>query len=207
MATHIDIDHVHHDAIGDNSNAVVWLTPLEGGKEAKPVPNAKFTISQKDKQFIPHVLAVPIGTKIQFPNKDPFFHNVFSLYQGKKFDLGLYEAGSSREVLFDKPGVSFIFCNIHPNMSAYVLALDTNYFDVTRKDGQVRIENVPPGKYRLQVWYERAEDAELARLTRMLEVGESNIKVGTIHVKESPKFQPEHSNKHGKPYDPEPPPY
>src|ERR1700732_5438520 len=102
---------------------VVWLTPMTGagGEEAtapQPSPSANSRLVQKNKSFEPHILVVPVGSMVEFPNRDPFFHNVFSLFEGKRFDLGLYEAGSSRDVLFDKPGVSYIFCNIHAEMSA-----------------------------------------------------------------------------------------
>src|SRR5207248_1365345 len=128
-----------------DENVVVWLQPLDHTTaELKPAQNEhRYDMVQRDKQFHPHVLAVPVGSAVVFPNDDPFFHNVFSLYQGKRFDLGLYEAGSSRSVRFDKPGVSFIFCNIHPEMNAYLVALDTPYFTVTRNDGIARIAGDP----------------------------------------------------------------
>ena len=91
----------------------------------------KVSISQKDEQFVPHVVAVTTGSSVAFPNNDPFFHNVFSLFDGRRFDLGLYEAGSSRNVVFPKAGVSYVFCNIHPDMSAVVVVVDTPYWAVT----------------------------------------------------------------------------
>jgi plastocyanin len=203
----VKVQHVKGSDGGDDSNVVLWLTPLSGAATPTDAPAKHYTITQKNKEFIPHVLAVPVGTKIEFPNKDPFFHNVFSLYQGKRFDLGLYEAGSSREVLFDRPGVSFIFCNIHPNMSAYVLALDSPYFDTTGKNGRISIAGVPHGRYKLQVWYERAESSDLSKLSRTVDVNGSELNLGEIVVPESSRFQPQHSNKHGKPYDPEQQPY
>src|SRR6185295_5385878 len=86
---------------------------------------------QKNKKFEPRLLAIPIGSSVDFPNQDPFFHNVFSLYNGKRFDLGLYEAGGSKTVRFDKAGVSFIFCNIHPEMTATVFVVSTPYYAVS----------------------------------------------------------------------------
>lgn len=191
----------------DYGNAVLWLKVLNGLDNLPTRKTRHYSIVQKDKSFSPHVLAVPLGTRVEFPNKDPFFHNVFSLFQGKRFDLGLYEAGSSREVLFDKPGVSFIFCNIHPGMSAYVIALDTPYFDTSDKQGNISIPGVPPGKYLLEVWYERAESAALSKLSRTVEIGSEDVALGTIEIQESAKFRPEHLNKHGKQYDPEVTPY
>jgi hypothetical protein len=144
---------------------------------------------------------------VEFPNEDPFFHNVFSLYKGKKFDLGLYEAGSSRKVAFDKPGVSFIFCNIHPDMNAYVLALSSPYLSMSDHSGHEQITEVPYGKYRMQIWYERDESDELAGLSRVIEVAAPIVRLGAIDLADSPRFQPKHLNKHGKPYDPETSPY
>jgi plastocyanin len=193
----------------DESNVVVWLTPLgaaESLSDANSRPPKNHTIVQKNKSFSPHVLAVPVGSRVAFPNQDPFFHNVFSLFQGRRFDLGLYEAGTSREVLFDKPGVSFIFCNIHPGMSAYVLALETSYFDISDKQGKISIAGVPPGQYKMELWYERAESADLNRLSKVVQMGQ-DVHLGTIEIPESAKFQPEHLNKHGKQYDPEVTPY
>jgi hypothetical protein len=184
----------------------MWLTPINGS--APPLlPKRHYTITQKDKNFVPHVLAVPVGTSVEFPNKDPFFHNVFSLYQGKRFDLGLYEAGNSRQVLFDKPGVSFIFCNIHPNMSAYVLALETPYFGISDKKGSIAITGVPAGQYQLHLWYERAETLQLDKLSRIVSIGNTDLRLGTIEIEESPNFKPTHPNKHGREYDPELVPY
>lgn len=192
---------------GDNGKAVLWLIPLDQNGQEHPARHGTYRIVQKNKEFHPHVLAVPVGTAVDFPNDDPFFHNVFSLYKGKKFDLGLYEAGSSRKVVFDKPGVSFIFCNIHPDMNAYVLALSTPYFDVSDRSGHVQITGVAYGRYRLEVWYERAESNELAGLSRVIEVENSIVRLGPLDIAESPRFQPKHLNKHGRPYDPETSPY
>jgi plastocyanin len=181
--------------------------PLDANVAVQPAKIGQYRITQKNKEFHPHVLAVPVGTPVQFPNDDPFFHNVFSLYRGKKFDLGLYEAGSSRTVVFDRRGVSFVFCNIHPDMNAYVLALATPYFQVSPPNGRVQMTNVEPGKYRLEVWYERAEGNDLAKLTRVVDVKGANVDLGTLDVKDSPNFQPKHLNKNGRPYDPEATPY
>jgi plastocyanin len=202
----VRVKHLGDAAKNDYGNVVVWLVPLD---RTQPLQGRRreYRIVQKNKEFHPHVLAVPVGTSVEFPNEDPFFHNVFSLYKGKRFDLGLYEAGSSRKVVFDKPGVSFIFCNIHPDMNAYVLALSSPLFDVTERDGRVKITDVPDGKYRMEVWYERAETSELTRLSRVVDVANPLVKLGVIDLADSPRFQPKHLNKHGRPYDPEDTPY
>jgi plastocyanin len=107
--------------VPDASNVAVWLVPLDrmDGNALQHLPADKPPqLVQRQKTFEPHVLIVPVGTRVEFPNKDPFFHNIFSLYDGRRFDLGLYEAGTTRSIVFDRAGVSFLFCNIHAEMSA-----------------------------------------------------------------------------------------
>ncbi len=104
--------------------------------------------------FLPHLQVIPIGAVVQFPNADPFYHNVFSLFDGKRFDLGLYEAGSSKSVTFSREGVSYIFCNIHPEMSAVVIALPTSLFAIADPHDSFMLPNVPPGDYKLHLWIE-----------------------------------------------------
>jgi len=113
----------------DVAGVVVSLIPLNSSQAAslKQSP-IHATLTQKHKKFSPHVLVIPPGSVVDFPNRDPFFHNVFSLFEGKRFDLGLYESGTSRSVKFDRPGVSYIFCNINPQMNAIVISLDTPYY-------------------------------------------------------------------------------
>jgi len=141
----------------DASNAAIWLTPAEG--TALPPQTAlagrsRPQLTQRNKSFDPHVLVVQVGSQVEFPNRDPFFHNVFSLFEGKRFDLGLYEAGSTRNLQFDKPGVSYIFCNIHAEMSAVVIAVNTPYYAVSNSKGELVIPNVAPGRYALHIWYD-----------------------------------------------------
>jgi hypothetical protein len=150
---------------------------------------------------------VPVGSVVLFPNADPFFHNVFSLFDGRRFDLGLYEAGKTKEVNFTREGVSYIFCNIHPEMSAIVVALRTPYFAVTKSDGSYAIDNVPPGKYKLQIFYDRSAEQELSAASREILIDQDNSKLTpiTLHASETPK---PHLNKYGEPYRaPKPPPY
>src|SRR5215469_8852894 len=128
--------------------AVVWLTPVTSANDPPAMPRSQpdnLRLVQRHKSFEPHVLVVPAGASVEFPNRDPFFHNVFSLFEGKRFDLGLYEAGTSRMVRFDRPGVSYIFCNIHPEMSAVVITLDTPWYSVSKGSGQLSIADVPYG--------------------------------------------------------------
>src|SRR5271168_3335533 len=148
-------------------NVVLWLTPVDSARPPSFLtPPSPLRLLQKNKSFEPHVLVVPVGSVVEFPNRDPFFHNVFSLFEGKRFDLGLYEAGSTRNVVFDKPGVSYIFCNIHSEMSAVVIAVSSPYYAISDPRGRVTIPGVPPGRYTLRIWYEEALPEELNTLTR-----------------------------------------
>src|SRR5690242_6934836 len=165
------------------SNVVVWLSPAGGAARPVSWANAQHPqLVQKNKSFDPHLLVVPVGSVVAFPNRDPFFHNVFSLFEGKRFDLGLYEAGSTRDVHFDKPGISYIFCNIHPEMSAVVIALDTPYYGISDARGQVVIANVPSGKYTLRVWYEATPPETLKAMTREVTVSEASSTLGVLRL-------------------------
>ena len=196
-------------AIVDSSDIVVWLKPLDPAAKSESVNASdpkKFRLVQHDKSFQPHMLVVPVGSVVDFPNHDPFFHNVFSLFDGKRFDLGLYEAGASNSVRFDRLGVSFLFCNIHPEMSAVVVAVDTPYYGLSDRKGNVAIQNVPDGRYELHVWYERSLPDDLKNLTRAVTISSAARELGTIQVPENPSFTPAHKNKYGQDYTPPPVP-
>jgi hypothetical protein len=195
--TKVTVQRSADDKATENSNVVVWLEPV--GSRPPPLPVVHPRLVQKNKRFEPHLLVIPVGTVVEFPNQDPFFHNVFSLYKGKRFDLGLYEAGSSRAVRFDRPGVSFIFCNIHPEMSAAVVALETPYYAVSNKAGEVTIRDVPPGRYHLQVWYERSSPEALTRLARQISV--PGTSVPALEVPEVIAASVPHKNKYGEDYE------
>src|SRR5207244_7022575 len=109
------------------SNAVVWLDAPGAPMLSQSGP---VVLDQRNLGFSPHVLAVRVGTIVDFPNDDRVFHNVFSFRDGKRFDLGMYPVGAVRQVRFDQAGLSRIFCNIHPNMAAYVMAIESPYFGV-----------------------------------------------------------------------------
>jgi plastocyanin len=180
-------------------SAVVWLKPLQPAASRTPAPG-KFTLLQKNKMFTPHLLVVPVGSSVAFPNADPFFHNVFSLFDGKRFDLGLYEAGSTRSVVFSRVGVSYIFCNIHSEMSAVVIALDTPFYGVADSRGMFRIEGVPDGDYSLHIWIEGQAQSSLEQLTRRVHISGPIAALGDIRAVK-PKGQ--HLNKFGRPYEPD----
>jgi plastocyanin len=182
-------------------NVVVWLTPIGAEPTAKVEPKQPLVLVQHHKSFEPHLLVVPVGAVVQFPNRDPFFHNVFSLFEGKRFDLGLYEAGSTRNVSFDRPGISFIFCNIHAEMSAIVVALDTPYYGISNRKGEVIIPRVPPGHYTLKTWAETALPENLNALTREVTVSDNSSTLGVLEITAG-MVSTAHKNKFGMDYEP-----
>ena len=155
---------------------------------------------QKDKSFRPGVLVIPVGSTVAFPNADPFFHNVFSLFNGRRFDLGLYQSGQSRTVLFNREGISYIFCNIHPEMSAVIISLNTPYHASPDAEGVATLHGVPQGSYRLRVWSELASADFLRSLDRTVRIDRENSDLGVIDIPASSIVIEEHLNKFGQPY-------
>src|SRR5262245_48652835 len=191
-------------AVGGDAEVVVWLKALDSPTgEAEPLPKRQKLI-QSSKTFEPHLLVVQVGSVVDFPNRDPFFHNVFSLFDGKRFDLGLYEAGATNSVRFDRVGVSFLFCNIHPEMSAVVVSVDTPYFGVSDASGKVTIANVPDGRYELHYWSERGLPESLKQLTRTVAISNSDRTLAPVEIVENPNFMTPHKNKYGQDYAPPP---
>ena len=139
---------------GEGGLGVVLLSPVGGGRVARPSHGA---VEQRNKEFFPHVLTVPVGSTVSFPNTDPVFHNVFSLSSTKRFDLGLYKQGS-KDVSFNKAGVVHVLCNLHASMSSYVVVHEEPYAAVTDRTGRFHFRDLPPGRYRVRVWHERAHD-------------------------------------------------
>jgi plastocyanin len=189
-----------HRATDAGTPSVAWLTPV-GDDAPSTAPSAPRTyrMVQKNKKFDPHLLVVPVGSNVEFPNQDPFFHNVFSLYNGKRFDLGLYETGSERGVRFDREGVSYIFCNIHPEMGAVILALSTPYYAISR-EGTITIPHVPEGRYTLNVWSEGATAESLNAARRQVTVTGQGAALGAITLTAAPSPIVHHANKFGESY-------
>lgn len=184
-----------------SSNVVIWLAPMQPDSHlASAAHPGPFRLVQKDKMFTPHLLVVPTGSSVDFPNQDPFFHNVFSLFNGKRFDLGLYESGTSRMVHFDREGVSYIFCNIHPEMGAVVLSLNTPYYGVSNAAGNVEIRDVPPGSYRLHVWSEAAKSSNPVDTEKIVQVGTSPVHLGDFPLETTSDPMAHHKNKFGDSY-------
>jgi plastocyanin len=186
-----------------SSTVVLWLSevPYDSGRVVSP-PQGHFRMAQKNKGFSPHLLVVPLGSTVEFPNLDPFFHNVFSQFNGKRFDLGLYEAGSTKGVRFDHEGVSYIFCNIHPEMAAVIVTLSTPYFSISADDGHIVLHDVPPGTYEMHIWVEGSDAKQLDTITRRVHIAASQTDLGTINLVTNDAV-PAHKNKFDEDYRPD----
>jgi len=172
--------------------AVITLRRVDGWT-GRPAPLSR-PLLQKDKRFLPHVMAVPVGSSINFKNEDEIFHNVFSLSPVAKFDTGLYKAGTAPEpVKFDKPGVVELLCNIHATMLGFLVVVDTPYYAVSESSGSFQIKNVPPGEYEASVWHESAS----AQQKKKIVVEDGTQLAFTIPADK--KANPYPPDKYGKP--------
>ena len=174
-----------------NANAVVYLT---GFDEKSPANRPQVYLDQKDKTFVPRVLAVTAGDKVSFRNRDDVYHNVWSISPTKTFDLGSYVAPKEEAVTFDKPGLVRVFCNIHPQMIASVLVLKNSKYVVTPESGGYKINDVPNGELQLRVWVEGSDP-----VVKTIHVGPASHLVEDFTVKRLPP-PIAHLNKFGKPY-------
>ncbi len=184
--------------------AVAWLEPLAGTPALPFPPHGRYTLLQENRMFSPHLQVIPVGSSVQFPNADPFFHNVFSLFDGRRFDLGLYEAGSSKSVTFPREGASYIFCNIHPEMSAVVLSLSTPLYAIADTRDGLDLHGIPPGDYKLHLWIEGLPQPVLSGLERNLHLSSGLTNLGEIKAPITRAAPLKHANKFGATYDPTP---
>jgi plastocyanin len=178
----------------EGGQGVVTLTPIGA---SRPAPRPRHaTVEQRKKDFVPRLLVVPTGSTVSFPNADPVFHNVFSLSEAKRFDLGLYKNGDSRDVTFNQHGVVRVLCNLHAAMNAYVFVHDEPYATVTDRGGRFHFRDLPPGKYKLRAWHERTKEV----LERLIEIdaGGSHV-VLPMRADLQPMYGPD---KEGKPRGP-----
>ena len=188
---HITMLEKSGKASSDLGAAVVYL---EGGTRGAARPGT-FDIATSEKEFVPRVVAVPLGSTVRFPNHDPFNHNVFSVSEGNQFDLGLYGRGDAKGYTFTGAGLVRVFCNIHPRMVAFVVVLPTRYFAQPTADGAFTIEDVPPASYTLHVWHERSP-----QVTRDVAVGRKGVSDLAVEL-DARGFRPmTHKNKYGKDY-------
>lgn len=200
VKAHVELLRNEHK-VRNASNAVIWLTPISSAVPDPPAQAIIPRLEQKNKAFHPALVVVPVGGKVEFPNDDPFFHNVFSLYEGKRFDLHLYESGAAPVVKFDRPGVSYIFCNIHPQMGAVVIALSTPYYGISGANGEITIPNVPAGRYQMRVFHASAVSADLRAYSREIQVAEGTQSLGEVRLHQD-DLMASHKNKYGLDYDP-----
>ena len=156
------------------ANVLVYLTSAPS--VGMDLSNTKFVMDQKNLEFMPHILPVPVGSTVHFPNNDKVDHNVFSMSRTKKFNLGSYKPGESKTVVFDKPGIVEMRCDVHAEMAAYILVLKSPYFAVTDKSGRFKIpdsdyfkkvgltgiDNLPAGKYSIKTWHEKLKTKKMA---------------------------------------------
>ena len=173
--------------------AVIWLKKANGDTP-RPAPAHGKVISQRGKMIVPHVLVVPVGTRVAFRNDDPIFHNIFSLSKPNEFDTGLYKQGATYTETFRHPGAVQLLCNIHASMFGFVFVVDTPYYAQAEASGAFTIKGVPPGEYELQVWHEAAAKPTVEHLT----VGAGGIRGLALRVggdKRAPQFVPDKSGK------------
>ena len=173
--------------------AVVWVPGLlPGGRSG-----AASSMASKEKRFDPHVIAVPAGATVRFPNLDRIFHNAFSQTPGSAFDLGLYRNGAERQMRFDAPGLVRVYCNIHAQMAGYVMVVDSGAFAVTDAHGGYRIAGVPEGPRTVRVWHEMAGETTAAVDVPAGRPAELNVQLDATSYKPTA-----HRNKYGEPYPP-----
>lgn len=141
----------------DRLGCVVWVEDITG---EFPAPKQHAILNQKNLRFVPHILPILVGTTVEFPNGDSLLHNVFSISPAKQFNLGLYPKGRVPTILFDKPGIVVTLCNVHPEMSAYIIVLKNPFFEAPGPDGRFIIRNVPSGNRLVRCWSEDGRTRE-----------------------------------------------
>jgi len=175
----------------DLADAVVWVE----GPKVKPRPSSA-TITMKGKSFVPRVAVVPVGGSVEFPNQDPVFHNVFSVSGENRFDLDLYKKPKSGAWVFRHPGLVRVYCNIHPQMSAYVLVRDNPFWARASEDGTFEIPDVPAGAWVVKAWHERTGEASQA-----VSVPDEGALEVALTLDASKWKRAPHKNKFGKDYE------
>ena len=183
----------------DSSSVVVWLEPNGPARTAGPSSPKQATMNQRNKTFLPHVLAIEVGTAVDFPNNDPMDHNAFSNFDGQIFDVHLYSPQTSRRVVFRRLGMVKVFCNIHETMGAVIAVLPTPYFAVTVADGRFEVA-APAGDYKLRFWHERAQPDVLARLERQVTVVDGPLTIPETRLAVGNQIVVAHKDKYGHDY-------
>ena len=179
------------------AGAVVWIVDAAAAKQAAASPSVRPKIASKSKRFDPHVAVVPAGGTVQFPNLDGIYHNVFSLSEKARFDLGLYRNGASRTMTFESPGTVKIYCNIHPQMAAVLVVIDGAIWTQAGEDGTAVLSRVPAGRATVRVWDEKGGD-----FTGVVDVRETGAAPLAVAFDGSQWREAGHKNKYGKDYPP-----
>jgi plastocyanin len=179
------------------AETVVWLESTQGSRPPRANP-VRVRMVTRSKMLFPHVVAVPIGSTVEFPNDDPISHNLFSLSSPNNFDLGLYRKGAGKSHTFGAPGIVNVYCNVHPGMSAVIHVLSTPYFGFATADGKYSLEDIEPGEYRLMGWNEQGGVVEtpVAISSQGQVTGNLNLSFDSRNYRES-----RHLNKDGQPYE------
>jgi plastocyanin len=178
------------------AETLVWLEPAGSRPAPKKAP-ATYQMLTRSKMLVPHVLAIPAGSTVLFPNDDPISHNLFSLSANNQFDLGLYRRGAGKSEKFDTPGIVNVYCNVHPNMSAVIHVMASPYFGFTDASGAFALADIPPGRYRLVAWNEQGGQTE----SPIDVAANGNVNGSLALTLDSRSYRDaQHLNKVGKPY-------
>jgi len=161
--------------VGGVDETVVWLSRLPAGMVVTPPSGAHPTLEQRRQRFVPRVVALQAGSTVDFPNRDPVYHNVFSVSPARRFDLGKYREGQSRSVRFDKPGVVRVFCDIHSDMAAFIVVIGHQLFARADAAGSFALPSVPGGDYTLRVWHPTRGESEIS--VHVPDHGDANVPV------------------------------
>jgi plastocyanin len=178
----------------DIASSVLWLAPADGIATGSDTVPRKASIAMRTREFLPHVRIIAAGGTVDFPNQDPFSHNVFSNSELGRFDLGLYRRRDTRGATFPKPGVYAVYCNIHARMSSFVVAVPTRLVTTVDHTGAFAFRDVPPGAYTVHAWHERASETR----TRITVTADQTTLAVALDAR---GFVPgPHLNKFGQPY-------
>ncbi|HXQ29841.1 MAG TPA: carboxypeptidase regulatory-like domain-containing protein [Gemmatimonadales bacterium] len=191
VAGHVTMFEKDGAPSNDLGSAVIYL---EGGEPAPLHPDT-YTITTSEKEFVPRVVVIPVGSTVEFANADPVSHNVFSASEPNTFDLGKYGRGKARPHTFTAPGLARVFCNVHPRMVAFVQVMATPHYTQPAADGSFALDSVPPGHYTLVVWHERSPE-----LAQDLTVGPAGVSGLVLQLDARGFHWVPHKNKHGQDY-------
>src|SRR5512141_1181244 len=181
------------------NETLVWLEPASPDVRLPRRAPGTFQMMTRGKMLLPHVLVIPAGSTVTFPNDDPISHNLFSLSPGNTFDLGLYRRGAGKQQKFEDTGIINVYCNVHPNMSAVIHVMPTPWYTFADQNGNFSFSDIPAGKYRVVAWNEQGGTTQAP-----LEVGPAGaIPAALARTLDSRNYSvPQPRDKTGRPYQP-----